>query len=182
MHKWYVLQVFSSHEKKIKQAIEDGREQDGMADFIEEVILPLENVSEIVKGKQKIVEKRLWPGYLLVKMKITDDSWTYVKKVDGVIDFMGKGRPNSLTEIEVEEILTDLKQKKETVIQKHQIAEGDRVKIIDGVFVNFVGVVTKVSQEKGVVSVLVSIFGRDTLVDDLQFWQIEEDVEGVETP
>lgn len=173
MHQWYVVQVMSSHEKKVKKALEENREQKGMNELVSEVLVPTENVAEVKKGEQTITEKRLWPGYLLVKMELTDDSWMYVKDTNGVIDFLGGGRPNPLTQAEVDEILTELAEKKEGVVQKHQFNVGDRVKINDGVFVNFIGNVLEVFHDKGRLSVMVSIFGRDTRVDDLEFWQVE---------
>lgn len=180
MHNWYVLQVFSTHEKKVKKALEEQRELKGDEAFIERVLLPTENVSEVKKGQQKVVEKRLWPGYLLVKMHLTDESWHYVKGTAGVIDFLGGDKPAALSDSEVEEILRDLEDKKTTVTQKHKFNVGDRVKITDGVFVNFTGTITNVFHEKGRLSVLVSIFGRETRVDDLEFTQIEEVAEGAE--
>lgn len=174
MHNWYVLQVLSTHEKKAKKALEENRDQHGMTDFIEEVVLPIENVSEVKNGQTRVVEKRLWPGYLLVKMTLNDESWQYVKNTAGVIDFLGSGKPTALSDKEVEEILRDLADKQKKVTQRHKFEVGDRVKIIDGVFVNFIGTVTNVFHDKGRLSVLVSIFGRETRVDDLEFVQVEE--------
>lgn len=181
MHNWYVVQVLSTHEKKVKKALEEQRDLKGVEDFIEKVLLPVENVSEVKKGQQKVVEKRLWPGYLLIKMHLTDDSWHYVKNTPGVIDFLGGEKPTALSEYEVDEILKDLEDKKQKVTQKHKINVGDRVKIIDGVFVNFIGTVTDVFHDKGRLSLLVSIFGRETRVDDLEFSQVEEVAEGAES-
>lgn len=174
MNKWYVIQAMSGHEKKVKKAIEENREAQGTLDLIEEVIVPTENVVEVKKGQQRVSEKRLWPGYILVKMNLTDESWQYIKNTNGVIGFLGGGKPNPLTDKEVEEILKELKDKKKEVVHKHNIEVGDRVKIIDGVFVNFTGHVIEVYHDKGRLSVMVSIFGRDTRVDDLEFWQVEE--------
>lgn len=174
MHKWYVVQVLSTHEKKVKKALEEQLVHQSMADLIETIMVPTEMVSEVKKGQQKIVEKRLWPGYILIKMTLNDDSWSYVKGTAGVIDFLGGKSPTSMTDSEVQEILKDLESKQQTVTHKHKIDVGDAVKIIDGVFVNFVGTVTEVFHEKGRLSVMVSIFGRDTRVDDLEFSQVEE--------
>ncbi len=174
MHKWYVVQAFTAQEKKVKKAIEEYRESSGMLDLIEEVMLPTENVMEVKKGEHKVLEKRIWPGYVLVKMTLTDDSWQYIKNTAGVIDFLGGDKPTALSDREVEEILKDLEEKKKKVTQKHKFDVGDRVKINDGVFVNFIGVVQEVFHDKGRLSVMVSIFGRDTRVDDLEFWQVEE--------
>jgi transcriptional antiterminator NusG len=174
MHKWYVIQTIPTHEKKVKKKLDEMRELKGMTEIIEQVLVPTENVSEVKKGEQKIVEKRLWPGYLLVRMELTDDSWDYVKRTSGVLDFLGGAKPTPLSEDEVAAILKDLESKKETVTQKHKFAVGDRVKIVEGVFVNFIGTITEVFYDKGRLSVLVSIFGRDTRVDDLEFHQVEE--------
>lgn len=174
MHKWYVVQVVSSQEKKVKKALEENRESQGMAELVTEVLVPTENVSEVKRGEQKITEKRMWPGYILVKMNLTDDAWMYVRNTNGVLGFPGGEHPVPLSEKEVEEILSDLEEKKKEVVQKHQFSVGDRVKITDGVFVNFIGHILEVFAEKGRVSVMVSIFGRETRVDDLEFWQVEQ--------
>lgn len=176
MQKWYVVQVLSGQEKKVKKTLEEHRELKGVSDLIEQVLLPTENVSEVKKGQQQVVEKKLWPGYLLVKMVFTDESWQYVKNTAGVVDLLGGETPTPLSDNEVESILRDLQEKKEKVVQKHKFTVGDHVKITDGVFVNFTGTVTEVFHDKGRLSVLVSIFGRDTRVDDLEFTQVEEAV------
>lgn len=173
MFKWYVVQVFTSQEKRVKQLIEEKKEASGVAEDIQAVLVPTENVSEVKKGQQKILEKKLWPGYLIVRMHLTDDVWHFIKDQPGVIDFLGGSKPTSLTEEEVEEMLQDLEEKRTTVTQKHKFEPGDQVKIIEGVFVNFVGTVLEVFLEKGRLSVLVSIFGRETRVDDLEFHQVE---------
>lgn len=177
MHKWYVVQVLSSQEKKARKALEENRQAHGMMDLIDRVVLPTENVSEVKRGQQKIVEKRLWPGYLLVKMTLNEDSWMYVKNTSGVVDFLGGPKPNELTDEEVDELLKDIEDRKTKVSQKHKFESGDKVKITDGVFVNFIGTVVEIFPERGRLSVLVSIFGRDTRVDDLEFWQVEQATE-----
>jgi transcription termination/antitermination protein NusG len=173
MYKWYVVQVISSHEKKVKKALEENREANGMVGLLDEVLVPTENVAEVKRGQQKVSEKRLWPGYILIKMNLTDDSWMYVKNTNGVIDFLGGEKPTPLADREVDAILKELEEKKKGVVQKHNITIGDKVKITDGVFVNFIGTVTEVFHDKGRLSVMVSIFGRETRVDDLEFWQVE---------
>lgn len=173
MFKWYVVQVFTAQEKRVKQAIEEQKERCGVSEFIQTVLLPTEYVSEVKQGQQKILEKKLWPGYLLVKMDLNDETWGFIKELPAVIDFLGGGKPTALTDEEVDHMLKDLEEKKTTVSQKHRFAPGDNVKIIEGVFVNFVGTVTDVFHDKGRLSVLVSIFGRDTKVEDLEFTQVE---------
>lgn len=174
MQRWYVVQVISSHEKKVKKALEESLVSKGMADLITEILIPTENVSEVKRGQHRISEKRMWPGYLLVKMEFNDETWAYVKDTPGVIDFLGGEKPAPLTESEVADILQELEDRKKGVVQKHKVEIGDKVKITDGVFINFIGTVTEVNHEKGRLSVMVSIFGRDTRVDDLEFWQVEQ--------
>jgi transcription termination/antitermination protein NusG len=174
MHQWYVVQVISGQEKRVKKALEENRESKGMSELVEEILVPTENVAEVKKGQQKISEKKMWPGYVLVKMNLTDDSWMFVKDTNGVLGFLGGEKPSPLTAREVEQILEELEQKKAGIVQKHNIVPGDKVKITDGVFVNFIGTVTEVFHEKGRLSVMVSIFGRETRVDDLEFWQVEQ--------
>lgn len=171
--KWYVVKVISGREKKVKKAIDENKESKGLGDLIQDVIIPTENVSEVKKGQQKISEKRIWPGYVLVKMDLNDESWAYINNTNEVLGFLGGSEPAPLSDKEVEDILKDLDEKKRGVVQKHKIEPGDNVKIIDGVFVNFTGNVIEVNHEKGRLSVMVSIFGRETRVDDLEFWQVE---------
>ena len=173
MHKWYVVQVMSSQERKVKKSLEEFRHAKGFDDDISEILIPTENVSEVKRGQQKISEKRMWPGYLLVKMNLTEEAWAYVKDTDGVIDLLGGENPTPLTEKEVADIMKELEDRKKGIVQKHKVDIGDKVKITDGVFINFIGTVTEVNHEKGRLSVMVSIFGRDTRVDDLEFWQVE---------
>lgn len=165
---------FYGSREKSKKALEDFKESSGMTDFIQEIVLPIENVMEVKKGEHKVVEKFIWPGYLLIKMHLTDESWLYVKNNPGVVEFLGGGVPLALSEDEVRNILKDIEEKKAGVVQKHKFDVGSRVKINDGVFVNFIGVVSEVFHDKGRLSVMVSIFGRETRVDDLEFWQVEE--------
>jgi len=174
MSKWYVVQVLSGQEKKVRKAVLENRDASGVSQFVDDVVVPTENVSEVKSGHQRISEKRLWPGYMLVKMTLNDESWMYVKNTNGVIDFLGGGKPTPLSDGEVEQLLNELNAKKDSVVHKHDIDVGDKVKIVDGVFVNFVGIVTEVFHDKGRLSAMVSIFGRDTRVDDLEFWQVEK--------
>lgn len=175
-NKWYVIQVMSGQEKKVKRNLEENSAARGMAGVIEEVLVPSENVVEVKGGQQRVSEKRFWPGYALIKMKLTDESWMYVKETNGVIDFLGGGKPNPLSSQEVDQILKDLQEKKGEVVHKHKLSTGSLIKIVDSesVFVNFKGTVVEVNHEKGRLSVEVSIFGRKTQVDDLEFWQVEE--------
>ncbi len=174
MQQWYVVQVIPGHEKKIKKKLEEGLASKGMSEQITEILIPTEQVAEVKHGQQFISEKRIWPGYMLIKMDWNEESWAYVKDVAGVIDFLGGEKPMPLSEKEIGNILQELEERKKGVVQKHKVQVGDRVKITDGVFINFIGSVIEVNHEKGRLSVMVSIFGRDTRVDDLEFWQVEQ--------
>ncbi len=174
MQKWYVLQVISGQEKKVNKAIEDSIHSKNLSESIGEVMMPTENISEVKRGQHKISEKKMWPGYLLIKMILDDEAWGFVKNVPGVIDFLGGEKPVPLTEKEVGDMLKEFEDRQKGIVQKHKVDVGDRVKITDGVFVNFIGNVIEVNHEKGRLSVMVSIFGRDTRVDDLEFWQVEQ--------
>lgn len=172
--RWYVIQVMSGQEKKVRRNLIENRVAKGMVDLVDEVLIPSENVAEVKRGEQKVTEKRLWPGYALIRMKMSDDAWMYVKDTNGVIDFMGGGKPVPLSQPEVEEILRELQDRKDEVVHKYTVGVGSHVKITDGVFVNFIGTVLEVNHERGRLSAMVSIFGRETRVDDLEFWQVEE--------
>ena len=172
--KWYVVQVLSGQEKKVKQSILETLSSKGMSDFGLEILIPTENVSEVKKGQQKISEKRMWPGYIFIHMDLSDEPWSHVKNTPGVLDFLGGETPSPLAESEVKALLSQIEESKKGPVQKHKVDVGDKVKIVDGVFINFVGAVLEVNHEKGRLSVMVSIFGRDTRVDDLEFWQVEQ--------
>lgn len=171
---WYVLQVLSGQEKKIKKALEENCISRGVADRIESVLLPVEQVSEVKRGQQKITEKRLWPGYLLINMTLDDSSWDYVKNTNGVIDFLGGENAQALSDAEVKAILSDLESKQQKVSVKHQFNIGDQVRINDSVFKGFIGIVTDVYSDKQRLSVRVPIFDREARVDNLESWQVEE--------
>ncbi len=174
MHEWYVIQVFSGQEKKVKKALVENREAKGMVEAVSEILIPAENVAEVKRGEQRVSEKRFWPGYIFINMELTDDSWMYVKNTQGVIEFLGGDKPMPVPQHEIDPILSDMEKRKQGVVHKHNVQVGDKVRIVDGVFFNFTGIVQEVFYEKGRLSVLVSIFGRKNRVDDLEFWQVEQ--------
>jgi transcriptional antiterminator NusG len=174
MHQWYVIQVLSSHEKRVKKTLEENILSHNMTEFVSEIFLPTEIVVDVKDGQQRSTEKRLWPGYLLVKLEMSDETWMFIKSANGVIDFLGGGKPQPLSDSEVETIISDLAQQTGTVKARHAFEIGDRVKINQGVFASFEGHVEKVDLEHGKLNVVVSIFGRETKVEDLEFWQVEE--------
>jgi transcription termination/antitermination protein NusG len=174
-YNWYILQAHSGHEKKVAQAVREAAERGGVSDYIEEIVVPTEGVVEVKKGKKVNTERKFFPGYVLIKMKMDDRAWQVVRSVPKVSGFLGgKGRPQAISEAEVSRIL---KQMKEGVDKpKHVVSfeSGETVRIHDGPFESFVGVVEEVDEEKARLKVSVSIFGRSTPVE-LEFSQVEKE-------
>lgn len=163
---WYVVHTYSGHENKVKANIEKIVENRGMEDIILEVAVPTEEVVEVKNGKKKVKLKKIFPGYVIVKMYMTDESWYVVRNTRGVTGFVGPGsKPVPLTEDEVRNMGID---KKEVTID---IAIGESVRVISGPFDSFVGVVEEINMEKQSFKVLISMFGRETPVE-LEFSQV----------
>lgn len=170
--KWYVVHTLSGQEKKVKEIMESKLGAEEMTEYISQILIPTENVSEVKGGKKTITTRKFYPGYILVEMALTDESWYYVKNVPGVIGFVGAGSPVPLRDKEVQEILSQIEEKKEKVKPKVLFEKGEAVKVNDGPFVNFTGVIDEVNPDKGKLKVMVSIFGRATPVE-LEYWQVE---------
>jgi transcriptional antiterminator NusG len=170
--RWYVVQTLSGQERKVKTSLENRVQLQELGDMISEVVLPTESVSEVKGGKKKISTRLYYPGYLLVHMELTDKTWHFVRGTSGVLKFLGDKDPTPMPEEEVEEILTALREKKEKVKPKVLYDVGETVKVTEGPFVNFSGVIDEVNPEKGKLKVMVTIFGRATPVE-LEYWQIE---------
>ena len=172
--RWYVVNVYSGSEKKVADSIKEQAVLKNMEDRILEVLVPTEDVVEIKKGKKVATERKFFPGYILVKMEMSDDVWHVVKNIPRVSGFLGsRNKPQPVSEREVEQIL---KQMKEGVDRPEVVASfenGENVRVIDGPFASFVGVVEDVDVEKLRLKVSVSIFGRYTPVE-LEFSQVEK--------
>lgn len=166
--KWYVIHTYSGYENAVKSSIEKFVAGRGMEDMILRMEIPMETVTEVTdSGSSKEVERKVFPGYVLIKMVMTDDTWHLVRNVRGVTGFVGSAnKPIPLTE---EEVLAMGMEKHEIVVQ-YQV--GDHVKIVDGPLASFTGVVEEIEPEKNRVSVMVSMFGRETPVD-LELDQVE---------
>ena len=166
--KWYVIHTYSGYENAVKSSIEKFVAGRGMEDMILRMEIPMETVTEVTdSGTSKEVERKVFPGYVLIKMVMTDDTWHLVRNVRGVTGFVGSAnKPIPLTE---EEVLAMGMEKHEIVVQ-YQV--GDHVKIVDGPLASFTGVVEEIEPEKNRVSVMVSMFGRETPVD-LELDQVE---------
>ncbi len=166
--KWYVIHTYSGYENAVKTSIEKFVNGRGMEDMILRIEIPLETVTEVTdSGATKEVERKVFPGYVLVKMVMTDDTWHLVRNVRGVTGFVGsENKPIPLTE---EEVLAMGMEKHEVVVK---YAVGDHVRIVDGPLTTFTGVVEEIEPEKNRVSVMVSMFGRETPVE-LELDQVE---------
>lgn len=166
--KWYVAHTYSGYENTVAATIDKAVENRNMRDLIQEVNIPMETVTEVTDAGAKTVERKVFPGYVLVKMVMTDETWHLVRNVRGVTGFVGEGsnKPIPLTEEEIANLGVEKKQ------VEVAYAVGDSVKITDGALESFLGVVEEIDVERGKVSVKVSMFGRETPVE-LELDQIE---------
>ena len=172
--RWYVVKVQSNREKSIREAIIRRIKRDGLDGYFGEIVIAVERVVDNKQGKRRVTEQKLFPGYLLVQMVLNDETWFLVRNVSGVGDFTGAaGKPSPLGDAEAARIV---QQQQQVVAEPTRslpvFGLGDRVKICDGGFEGFTGVVGGVENSSGRVSVLIEIFGRPTPVD-LEFWQVE---------
>ncbi len=169
---WYVIHTYSGYENKVKANLERRIESMGMGDKIFRIVVPMEEELEYKDGKKKITKKRIYPGYVLVEMIMSDDSWAVVRNTPGVTGFVGSGsRPIPLQEKEVASILRHMGIEEPRPRLDYNI--GENVRVIRGPFENFTGVVEGINLEKGKLKVKVSMFGRETPVE-LDFSQVEK--------
>ena len=171
---WYVVHTYSVFENRAKQNLEERIKNLGKGEFFSSILVPTETVIELVKGKRKTSQRKIFPGYLLVKMELNEETWHIVKDTPKVTGFAGDGtKPIPISGKEVEEILSQMKEGVSKVKAKVSFNIGDSVRVIDGPFVNFIGTIEEVKPEKRKLKVLVSIFGRATPVE-LDFIQVEK--------
>lgn len=172
--RWYIVHAHSGFEKKIAETIKEQAIKKNLQHLIEEVVVPVEEITEVRRGKKVTAERKFFPGYVLVKMELTDETWHMVKntpKVSGFLGGGGKGRPVPITEKEAQNIFSQVREGVDNPKSKVSFEIGENVKIIEGPFESFVGMVEGVDDEKSRVKVSVSIFGRATPVD-LEFNQV----------
>lgn len=170
--RWYVVHTYSGHEHKVAQQLKQRIESMGLEDKILELLIPTQEKIEIRAGQKKKVKEKIFPGYLLVKMVLTDQSWLTVRTTNGITGFVGIGnKPTSIEDKEVKAIQKFMRM--EAPKFKAKFSVGEAVKIIDGPFADFLGSVEEIDEAKGKVKVLVSIFGRETPVE-LDFLQISK--------
>jgi len=170
---WYVIRVASNREERVRDNLLVAVRSKGLEEKVTSVLVPTETVTEIKGGKKRVVHRKIYPGYIMVEMELDDETWFLVKETPGIGDFVGPDRsPQPMADHEVESILTGMKETEESPQLKIEYNVGDRVKIRDGPFSNFNGIVDEVNSAKGMVRVIVTIFGRETPVD-MEYWQVE---------
>ncbi|MGQ9646160.1 MAG: transcription termination/antitermination protein NusG [Thermodesulfobacteriota bacterium] len=172
--KWYVVHTYSGFENRAKQNLEERIKNLGKSNYFSNILVPTETVVELVKGKKKTSQRKIFPGYILVQMELNEETWHIVKDTPKITGFAGDStKPIPISEKEVEEIMSSMKEGVAKAKSKVSFNVGDSVRVIDGPFVNFIGTIEEVKPEKRKLKVLVSIFGRSTPVE-LDFIQVEK--------
>jgi transcriptional antiterminator NusG len=176
---WFVIHTLSGQEQKVKNSIEKRVKVEELGDLIQEVLIPTEKVAEVKKGKKTTSSRKFYPGYILVHMKLLDEknqlidrAWYFIRETPGIIGFIGGERPVPLKPDEVDSILAQIEERQEKVAPKVTFEPGETVKVTDGPFQNFTGVIEEIDPDRGKLKISVSIFGRSTPVE-LEYWQVE---------
>jgi len=172
--KWYVVHTQTGVEARVKANLESRAETAGLKNQIHQVLIPTEKVSEVKEGKKRISERKFFPGYILIQMELTDDSWYLVRNTPGISGFVGSGKtPLPLSEKDVDQILRQQEEKTSKPKPKVEFTLGESVRVKEGSFANFNGTIEEVNPNRGKLRVMVNIFGRATPVE-LEYWQVEK--------
>lgn len=173
-HRWYVVHAYSGSEKAVAAQIREKAAKQGLAEKFEDILVPTEDVVEVRRGQKVTAEKKFFPGYVLVRMDLNDETWHLVKNIARVTGFLGaNGKPSPISDTEAQRIMQQVQEGVERPRSSVSYEVGETVKVIDGPFNSFTGTLESVDEEKGRLTVSVSIFGRATPVE-LEFTQVEK--------
>jgi transcriptional antiterminator NusG len=177
---WFVIHTLSGQEQKVKESIEKRIKSEEMSDYIQEVLVPMEKVVEVRNQKKTVSTRKLWPGYVFIHMvlldengRIIEDPWYFIKDTQGVIGFVGGEPPTPTPADEVEQIKAQITESEEAERPKVSFEVGETIKINNGPFLNFSGVIEEIEPDRGKLKVTVNIFGRNTPVE-LEYWQADK--------
>ena len=177
---WFVIHTLSGQEQKVKDSIEKRMKSEEMTEHIREVLVPMEKVAEVRSGKKTVTTRKLFPGYVFIDMVLLDEGkrviekpWYFIRDTQGIIGFVGGDRPTPTPRDEIESIKAQMSDSEERERPKVTFEAGETIKINDGPFLNFSGVIEEIEPERGKLKVTVNIFGRNTPVE-LEYWQVEK--------
>jgi transcriptional antiterminator NusG len=177
---WFVIHTLSGQEQKVKDSIEKRMKAEEMGEFIREVLVPMEKVAEVRGGKKTVSTRKLHPGYVYIDMALLDENrrvldrpWYFIRETPGIIGFVGGDRPMAVTPDEIAVIKAQVSESEDTERPKVNFEVGETIKINDGPFLNFSGVIEEIEPDRGKLKVTVNIFGRNTPVE-LEYWQVEK--------
>ena len=177
---WFVIHTLSGQEQKVKESIEKRLKTDEMSEYIKEVLVPMEKVAEVRNGKKSVTNRKLYPGYVFVDMVLLDEAkrviekpWYFIRDTQGIIGFIGGDRPTPMPSEEIDQIKSQISDSEDHERPKVNFEVGETIKINDGPFLNFSGVIEEIEPDRGKLKVTVNIFGRNTPVE-LEYWQVEK--------
>jgi transcription termination/antitermination protein NusG len=177
---WFVIHTLSGQEQKVKDSIEKRMKSEEMTECIHEVLVPMERVVEVRSGKKSVTNRKLYPGYVFIDMVLLDEGkriiekpWYFIRDTQGIIGFVGGERPTPTPRDEIESIKAQMSDSEERERPKVTFEVGETIKINDGPFLNFSGVIEEIEPDRGKLKVTVNIFGRNTPVE-LEYWQVEK--------
>lgn len=177
---WFVIHTLSGQEQKVKDSIEKRLKTEEMGEYIKEVLVPMEKVAEVRSGKKTVTTRKLYPGYVFINMILLDENqrivekpWYFIRDTQGIIGFVGGERPTPTPSEEIESIKVQISDSEDIEKPKVNFDIGETIKINDGPFLNFSGVIEEIEPERGKLKVTVNIFGRNTPVE-LEYWQVEK--------
>src|SRR4030095_3478592 len=179
-HQWFVIHTLSGQEQKVKESIEKRLKTEEMTEYISDVLVPMEKVAEVRNGKKTVTTRKLYPGYVFINMALLDDNrrviekpWYFIRDTQGIIGFVGGERPTPTPGDEIESIKAQMSDSEDREKPKVHFEVEETIKINDGPFLNFGGVIEEIEPERGKLKVTVNIFGRNTPVE-LEYWQVEK--------